>query len=136
MKFVQVLFAIGFILAVIFGLSALTYLLGAWIEAGFPFFGHVLVSDGLPGWAWISNLLILVLLFVMVIATFRTLAERKWSAVMQDRIGPNRATIDVPGLRGRPLGGVFHIATDALKMLTKEDFRPKTADPALFNLGP
>jgi NADH-quinone oxidoreductase subunit H len=72
----------------------------------------------------------------MVIATFLTLAERKWSAMMQDRIGPNRATIDVPGLRGRPLGGVFHIATDALKMLTKEDFRPKTADPALFNLGP
>ncbi len=128
--------AIGFIILVLFGLSALTYWVGGWIEAGFPFFGHVLVKGGLPGLAWTSNLLILVLLFVMVIATFLTLAERKWSAMMQDRIGPNRATIDVPGLRGRPLGGVFHVATDALKMLFKEDFRPKTADPLLFNLGP
>ncbi|HZX42406.1 MAG TPA: complex I subunit 1 family protein, partial [Myxococcaceae bacterium] len=87
-------------------------------------------------WAWVSNLIILVLVFVMVIATFLTLAERKWSAMIQDRIGPNRATINLPGLRGRPLGGVFHVATDALKMLFKEDFRPKTADPLLFNLGP
>ncbi|HEY1416286.1 MAG TPA: complex I subunit 1 family protein, partial [Myxococcaceae bacterium] len=54
----------------------------------------------------------------------------------QDRIGPNRATINLPGLRGRPLGGVFHVITDAVKMLTKEDFRPKVADPLLFGLAP
>jgi len=72
----------------------------------------------------------------MIIATFLTLAERKWSAMIQDRIGPNRATINLPGLRNRPLGGVFHVATDALKMLFKEDFRPKVADALLFNLGP
>jgi NADH-quinone oxidoreductase subunit H len=81
-------------------------------------------------------MLILLLGFVMIIATFLTLAERKWSAMMQDRIGPNRATINLPGLRGRPLGGVFHVATDAIKMLTKEDFRPKIADPLLFGLAP
>jgi NADH-quinone oxidoreductase subunit H len=136
MKALTVLVAIVVILGVIFGVSAAAYGLGSWIEAGFPFLGHVLVPGGLPGWAWTSNLLILILVFVMIIATFLTLAERKWSAMMQDRIGPNRATIEVPGLRGRPFGGVFHIATDALKMLFKEDFRPKNADPLLFNLGP
>jgi NADH-quinone oxidoreductase subunit H len=120
MKAFSVLVAIGVILGAIFGLSAIAYLVG-----------------GLLGnWAWVSNLVILLLGFVMLIATFLTLAERKWSAMMQDRIGPNRATINLPGLRGRPLGGVFHVATDAIKMLTKEDFRPKIADPILFSIAP
>ncbi len=138
MKALSVLTAIGVILGTIFGFSFAAYWLGGWIEAGFPLpFGiGPLVKGGLPGWSWTSNLLILILVFVMVIATFLTLAERKWSAMMQDRIGPNRATINVPGFRGRALGGVFHVATDALKMLFKEDFRPKNADPLLFNLAP
>jgi len=120
MKAFSVLVAIGFIIGTIFVLSALGYLVGG----------------ALGSWAWVSNLVILLLGFVMIIATFLTLAERKWSAMMQDRIGPNRATIDLPFLRGRPLGGVFHVATDAIKMLTKEDFRPKVADPLLFGLAP
>src|SRR5262249_35055368 len=120
MKALQVSIAIGVIVGAVFGLSALAYVLGAWLGP----------------WAWVSNLLILLLGFVMIIATFLTLAERKWSAMIQDRIGPNRATINLPGLRGRPLGGVFHVATDALKMLFKEDFRPKAADPLLFSLAP
>src|SRR5215813_9007176 len=120
MKAFTVLVAIGFIVGVIFVLNLVAYIVG-----------------GLLGtWAWVSNLAILLLGFVMIIATFLTLAERKWSAMIQDRIGPNRATINLPGLRGRPLGGVFHVATDALKMLFKEDFRPKVADVLLFNLGP
>jgi NADH-quinone oxidoreductase subunit H len=122
MKALSVLTALGFIVGAVFGLSALAYAVGGILEA----------------WnlAWLSNMLILVLGFVMIIATFLTLAERKWSAMIQDRIGPNRATIDLPGLRGRPLGGVFHVATDAIKMLTKEDFRPKAADPLLFAIAP
>jgi len=122
MKALSVVAAIVVILGAIFGLSGFAYWIGGFLQQ----------------WnlAWVSNLLILVLAFVMIIATLLTLAERKWSAMMQDRIGPNRATIDLPGLRGRPLGGLFHVATDALKMLFKEDFRPKTADPLLFNLGP
>jgi NADH-quinone oxidoreductase subunit H len=122
MKAFTVLIAIGVIIGAIFGVSAVAYLLGGFLQQ----------------WnaAWVSNLVILLLVFVMVIATFLTLAERKWSAMMQDRIGPNRATINLPGLRGRPLGGVFHVATDALKMLFKEDFRPKAADPLLFSIAP
>src|SRR5690606_23790400 len=80
---------------------------------------------GVRGGAGIGNMLVLMLVFVMVIATLLTLAERKWSALMQDRIGPNRARINLPGLRDQSLAGLPHIATDVIKMLTKEDFQPQ-----------
>jgi NADH-quinone oxidoreductase subunit H len=114
---------IGFIVGLIFGISALAYGLGGLLETW----------PG-SGWSWVSNLVILVLVFVMIIATVLTLAERKWSAMIQDRVGPNRARF--PLLQNRPLGGLPHIISDALKMLTKEDFRPGRADALLFNLGP
>src|SRR5215813_781836 len=113
---------IGFIVGAIFVTSALGYLVGGWVEQW-----HL---------GWLTNLLILILGFVMIIATVLTLAERKWSAMMQDRIGPNRARIGLPGIRNNSLGGLPHVISDSVKMLTKEDFRPKRADPLLFNLGP
>ncbi|MBA4369752.1 MAG: NADH-quinone oxidoreductase subunit H, partial [Desulfobacterium sp.] len=45
--------------------------------------------------------------------------ERKQSAVMQDRIGANRADIF-----GFTVIGLFHSIADAIKVLTKEDFIP------------
>ncbi len=58
-------------------------------------------------------------------------AERKQSAVMQDRVGANRASI----LGFRALG-LFHPLADAIKMLTKEDFVPPFADKVLHLLAP
>src|SRR5262249_40356202 len=57
--------------------------------------------------------------------------ERKQSAVMQDRIGANRASIF--GIR---ILGLLHPLADALKMLTKEDFMPAHADRLMFTLAP
>jgi NADH-quinone oxidoreductase subunit H len=117
--------AIGFIIGTLFVVSAAAYVLGGLLETWLG-----------SGWAWVSNFLILLFGFVMIIATVLTMAERKWSAMIQDRVGPNRARIGLPGLRHSALGGLPHVVTDALKMLTKEDVRPKNADPLLFNLGP
>jgi NADH-quinone oxidoreductase subunit H len=74
----------------------------------------------------------------MVTSTLLTMAERKWSALMQDRVGPNRARLPIPGLRDRPLKGIPHIPADVLKMLFKEDFIPEgaVANKFLFNLAP
>src|SRR5258705_11459231 len=60
-----------------------------------------------------------------------TWVERKQSAIMQDRIGANRASIY--GIR---ILGLLHPLADAIKMLTKEDFMPAHADRLLFKLAP
>src|SRR3990172_6788617 len=57
--------------------------------------------------------------------------ERKQSAVMQDRVGANRATIF--GLRAF---GLFHPIADSLKMMTKETFVPANAHKFLYHLAP
>lgn len=68
---------------------------------------------------------------IMVFASLLTWMERKQSAVIQDRIGANRA--DILGLR---LLGLFHILADALKMLTKEDFIPPQGNRFIHTLAP
>jgi NADH-quinone oxidoreductase subunit H len=72
-----------------------------------------------------------VMLFVLNLGGLLTWVERKQSAIMQDRIGANRASIF-----GFRLMGLFHPLADAIKMLTKEDFRPARADRFLFVLAP
>ena len=71
------------------------------------------------------------MLFVLNLGGLLTWVERKQSAVMQDRVGANRARI--LGLR---LWGLFHPLADAVKMLTKEDFMPLRADRVLFQVAP
>src|SRR6266496_6605915 len=72
-----------------------------------------------------------VMLFVLNLGGLMTWVERKQSAIMQDRIGANRASIY--GIR---IMGLLHPLADAIKMLTKEDFRPAHADRFLFALAP
>ena len=72
-----------------------------------------------------------VMMFMLNLSALLGWVERKQSAIMQDRIGANRASI--LGLR---LFGLFHPLADAIKMLTKEDFRPARADRFLFTLAP
>jgi NADH-quinone oxidoreductase subunit H len=60
-----------------------------------------------------------------------TWVERKQSAIMQDRLGANRASIF--GIR---ILGLLHPLADAIKMLTKEDFMPARADKLMFVLAP
>jgi NADH-quinone oxidoreductase subunit H len=65
------------------------------------------------------------------LAGFHTWVERKQSALIQDRIGANRA--DIFGFRAL---GMFHGMADVLKMFTKEDIVPVGADRTLHNLAP
>ncbi len=72
-----------------------------------------------------------IFVFVFPVAALLTWMERKYSAVVQDRIGPNRANVGT-----FRLGGLFHLVADSLKMLLKEDFSPDTPNPVMFKLAP
>lgn len=81
---------------------------------------------------------------VLNLAGLLTWVERKQSAVMQDRIGANRAWVLFPkwlfplNWLLMPLNrlGLFHSLADAMKMFLKEDFTPKNADKFLHTLAP
>lgn len=72
-----------------------------------------------------------VLFAVINFAALHTWLERKQSALIQDRIGANRATIF--GIRAL---GLFHPLADAIKMFTKEDYIPPKGDKLLHTLAP
>jgi NADH-quinone oxidoreductase subunit H len=80
-----------------------------------------------PGTKW----LFLIMLLVMPLASLLTWAERRQSAMMQDRLGPNRANIGPIKLKG-----ILHFVADAVKMIFKEDFIPANVHKGLFALAP
>ncbi|HMA81951.1 MAG TPA: NADH-quinone oxidoreductase subunit H [Candidatus Binatia bacterium] len=74
----------------------------------------------------------LVVFMVLNLAGVLGWVERKGSALIQDRIGANRASIF--GFAG--LGLVNTLIADPLKFLTKEDFIPPAGDKLLHTLAP
>src|SRR3990172_7941117 len=77
---------------------------------------------------WLDALLRLQLVVVVMTVTVMALIyiERKFVGRIQMRLGP---------MRTGPYGTLQSIA-DAVKLLTKEDVRPATADGLLFQLAP
>lgn len=73
----------------------------------------------------------IVFAMVMGLMSFVIWMERKGAAYIQDRRGPNRASI--LGIR---LGGLFHVVADSIKLITKEEVMPRRASRALAILAP
>lgn len=71
-------------------------------------------------------IVLIVFAITLLVATYSTYAERKVSAVMQDRVGPNRAG---------PFGLLQPLA-DAVKMFMKEELIPSVSNKWLFIIGP
>ena len=81
---------------------------------------------------WVAGIIVLivkllvVLVALLLMAAYLIYVERRLLGFFQLRLGPNRAG---------PQGLLQPIA-DAIKLLTKEDFRPADADPIIFLLAP
>ena len=74
--------------------------------------------------------------FVFNVAGLLTWYDRRGGAMMQDRIGPNRAGITLPFIGELRLAGLLHAAADGVKFFTKKDFTPPKADKLLFGMAP
>ncbi len=101
-------------------LSSLAFKFPDWVPSGWAILDHAATK-------W----LFIVLALVMPLASLLTWAERRQSAMMQDRLGPNRANIGPIKLKG-----ILHFVADALKMIFKEDFVPANVHKGLFALAP
>jgi NADH-quinone oxidoreductase subunit H len=117
----------GGLLIALAGLSALFYLAAGGLAYVFAEYLGAPPSFG----AAIANVLTLMLVVMMISGSLLTVAERKWSAMIQNRIGANRIRVF-----GSALGGIPYLAADALKMLTKEGTQPRGRTRVLFELAP
>lgn len=100
-------------------------------------------SNTFAEWAWllVPLIKILALVFgaVMPLVAYASLAERKVSAVMQDRVGPNRTGLPLTLLgfkKDLNIAGLFQPLADGLKFLLKEDFTPNHVRKFYFWLAP
>jgi NADH-quinone oxidoreductase subunit H len=84
---------------------------------------------------WTIIKIVIIAGFVLNLAGILTWADRRQSAMIQDRVGPNRAVIKVFGVEIR-LAGLLHPAADGVKFFFKEDFMPPNADRLLFAIAP
>lgn len=73
-----------------------------------------------------SVIALVIFAITLLIATYSTYAERKVAAVMQDRVGPDRAG---------PYG-ILQPLADAGKFFFKEEIIPNTSNKFLFIIGP
>ncbi len=66
-------------------------------------------------------------------------AERRFSAIIQDRVGPNRVGIPLTLFGGKkdiPLAGLLQPLADGLKFILKEDFTPSHVNKFFFWIAP
>jgi len=93
--------------------------------------------------ALISLLKILAVIFLIILplVSYTVYAERRVSALIQDRVGPNRVGIPMTlfGFKhdvNLPLGGLFQPVADAVKFLLKEDLTPAHVNKFYYWLAP
>jgi NADH-quinone oxidoreductase subunit H len=82
-------------------------------------------------WSIVTGRVALMWLMPLLLLPIMIWFERKVSAFMQDRTGPNRAAI--AGVR---LAGIIHTLADVLKLLGKEDIVPSQVQRRTYMLAP
>lgn len=84
------------------------------------------LTGGIP--QLVANVVVILLMVHVILGgcAYGVMLERKLSAWMQDRVGPNRV-----GPRG-----LLQPIADGIKFLFKEEHTPASADRVLFTLGP
>ena len=82
-----------------------------------------------------------VLGIVLFMVSYTVYAERRVSALIQDRLGPNRVGFPITLLGAKNdfspiLGGLGQPVADAMKLLLKEDFTPAHVNKLYYWIAP
>ena len=81
----------------------------------------------------------LIFIIILPMVSYTVYAERRVSAMIQDRLGPNRVGIPMTLLgfkKDIPFFGLLQPIADAVKLLLKEDFTPAHVNKFYFWLAP
>jgi NADH-quinone oxidoreductase subunit H len=81
----------------------------------------------------------LIFIIILPMVSYTVYAERRVSAMMQDRLGPNRVGIPMTLLgfkKDIPFFGLLQPIADAVKLLLKEDFTPAHVNKFYYWLAP
>jgi NADH-quinone oxidoreductase subunit H len=91
--------------------------------------------------ASVAKTLFLIFLVVLPLVSYTVYAERRLSALIQDRLGPNRTGFPISLFGFKKdlqlvLGGLGQPIADAVKFLLKEDFTPGHVNKVYFWMAP
>lgn len=90
----------------------------------------------------VVKIVFLTFLVILPMVAYSVYAERRFSAVIQDRVGPNRTGIPLTLFGFKKdvqifgIGGLVQPLADGLKFLLKEDFTPRTVNTFYYWLAP
>jgi len=88
------------------------------------------------------KIVFLIFLVILPMVAYSVYAERRVSAVIQDRVGPNRTGIPLTlfgfkkDIQIFGIGGLLQPMADGLKFILKEDFTPKHVNTFYYWLAP
>lgn len=89
--------------------------------------------------ASVTKIVFLTFLVILPMVAYSVYAERRFSAIIQDRVGPNRTGIPLTLFgfkKDLPLFGLAQPIADGLKFLLKEDFTPAHVNKFYYWLAP
>lgn len=92
--------------------------------------------------ASLAKIVFLTFLVILPMVAYSVYAERRFSAVIQDRVGPNRTGIPLTlfgfkkDVQILGIGGLLQPMADGLKFLLKEDFTPGHVNKVYYWLAP
>ncbi len=90
----------------------------------------------------VVKIVFLTFLVILPLVAYSVYAERRFSAIIQDRVGPNRTGIPLTlfgfkkDIQIFGIGGLVQPLADGLKFLLKEDFTPKSVNTFYYWLAP
>lgn len=90
----------------------------------------------------LAKIIGLTFMLVLPMVAYSVYAERRFSAIIQDRVGPNRVGIPLTlfgfkkDIQILGIGGLIQPLADGLKFFLKEDFTPKNVNTFYYWLAP